>query len=520
MRIIVRATGILLTILVLSNLSPGRSVRDYCVRVESSTLHWFPPSIRSEVGTGICLDEHCSILLTPYHMQLAAGSAGLEVIGGQIGKVLSAATATDGNKGEVRLGNKTVSYNVANDFSFLYMKKKMQHKSGALPRYKPNVGERVYVAGYYGGSFQIRETRLIGVNVPLMIGESELKEDLVLDVELMPGSSGSAVLDEYNHLLGMVVVTGKLKLKAGNLSRVSVALPIQSIAARLIILDPGLGSALFTDIPHEEQKDVSPTATNYEELELPEDTSPAVPTLSPVYSDVPSAVHSLQEKAATAAKIMVDVIAKQCMVQGTAKPSCHEVTIINGDQTFREIQQKGKLGKQMSKLPTPRVGVWFLSDWADTLAMIAEGPWKFEGSIGEKYLFARRFEAEDDQCEYEEHSNAIPIFGGLYGNWKGVVPCTERVVTDKAFNVLADFLEVYPPPGRCKFRILQSAIYFSWVRVDGVSSPMLLPTSERINGKQERRDKLMYTTISWVKYRKFGSEHKIRFPKTVLLPGL
>jgi hypothetical protein len=515
--IIARAIGSLLTIVVLSSLAWGHSVRDYCVRVESSTLHWFPPSIRSEFGTGICIGEDCSFVLTPYHMQLAAGRAGLEVIGGQIGKILSAAPAADAEKSEVRLGNKMVSYNVANDFSFLYMKKKVRHKIGVIPRYQPNVGQSVYVAGYYGRRFQIQEARLIGVNVPLMIGQSDFTENLVLNIDLQPGSSGSAVLDEHNRLLGMIVLTGKLKLKAGNLSTVSVALPIQSIAARLRRLDPTLGSALFSNIPHEERHDISPPAIKYEELELPEDTSPAMPTLSPVYSNIPNAVSSLQQNAAAAAKIMINVIAEQCMVQGTARPKCHEVSITNGDQTFREVRHNGKLGKQISKLPTPRAGVWSLSDWADTLATIAQGPWKFEGSIGGNYLFARRFSAEDDECEYEEHSSAIPLFGGGYGDWKGLVPCVEKVVADKAFNVVADFLEMYPPANVCKFRILQSAIYFNWFKVDGVKSLILLPTSERINGKQEDRDRLMYTTIFWAKYRKFGSEHKIRFPQTVLL---
>jgi hypothetical protein len=518
MRLIVRVIGTFLTVLVLTTLSQGNGIRDYCVRVESSTLHWFPPSIRSEVGTGICVGKNCSIILTPYHMQLAAGRAGLEVVGGQIGKVLSAATAMDGDKSEVQLDNKIVSYNVANDFSFLYMRKKVRHKAGVIPRYQSNPGQSVYVAGYYGRRFKIQKARLIGVNVPLMIGQSELKNNLLLDVELMPGNSGSAVLDENNRLLGMIVVTGKLKLKAGSLSGVSVAIPIQSIAARLISLDPALGLALFSDIPREQRNQISPPAVIYEEVELPEDTSPAMPTLSPVYSNIPNAVQSLQKKAATAAKVMVNVIADQCMVQGTAKAKCHEVSIMTGDQTFREIGHSGELGKQISELPTPRAGVWFLSDWADTLAMIAEGPWQFEGSIGEQYLFSRRFETEDGQCEYEEHSSAIPVFGGGYGSWKGLVACIEKVVTDKGFNVFADFLELYPPADRCKFRILQSAVYFSWVRVDGVRSPMLLPTSERINGKQADRDRLMYTTISWAKYRKFGSEHKIRFPQqTVLL---
>jgi hypothetical protein len=132
-------------------------------------------------------------------------------------------------------------------------------------------------------------------------------------------------------------------------------------------------------------------------------------------------------------------------------------------------------------------------------------------------LFTRQFDANDDQCEYEEHSSPVPLFAGAYGDWRGVVPCIEKVITDQEFSVVADFLEVYPPSGRCKFRILQSAIYYNWVSVEGLTAPMLLPTSQRINGKQEDRDKLVYTTISWAKYRKFGSEHKIRFPQTVLL---
>jgi hypothetical protein len=222
MRIAVRAISTL-TIVVLSSFSPAHSVQDLCVRVESSTLHWFPPSIRSEVGTGICIGEQCSVVLTPYHMQLTAGGKSLEVIGGQVAKVLSAATTTDGDKSEIRLGDKLVSYNIGNDFSFLLMKRKVRHKIRAVPHYRPNVGELVYVAGYYGRKFQIQETRLIGVNVPLMIGQNELKQNLVLDVALMPGSSGSAVLDKYNRLLGMIVVTGKLKLHAGSLSGVSVA---------------------------------------------------------------------------------------------------------------------------------------------------------------------------------------------------------------------------------------------------------------------------------------------------------
>jgi hypothetical protein len=512
------ALDILLIILALSTVSPCQNVRDYCVRVQSSTLQWFPPSIRSAAGTGICIGENCSIVLTTFHMQLAAGRAGLEVSGGKIGKVVSAATSIDGDKTDARLGNKIVSYNIANDFSFLYMQRKVRHKERAIAGYQQNAGQTVYIAGYYGNVFQILKTRLIGVNVPLTTGESELKENLVLDIDLKPGSSGSAVLDEHNRLLGMIVVTGKLKLNAGDASRVSIALPIRSIAARLISLDPALGSALFSDIPEAEQNKTSPPAMKNEELELPENTSPVLPALSPVQRKVPGAIYTLQQKAAAAANIMRSVVAEQCMVQGTAKAKCHEVSINNGDQTFREVRQNGKLGKQVSKLPTPKAGVWFASDWADTLAMIAEGPWTFEGAIGEKYLFTRQFDANDDQCEYEEHSSPVPLFGGAYGNWKGVVPCIEKVITDQEFSVVADFLEVYPPSGRCKFKILQSAIYYNWVSVEGLKAPMLLPISQRINGKQEDRDKLVYTTISWAKYRKFGSEHKIRFSQTVLLP--
>src|SRR5919206_3015336 len=112
MQVMVGTVGSLLTILVLASLSPCASVRDYCVRVESSTVNWFPPGIRSQVGTGICIGEGCSIVLTPYHMQLAAGRAGLEVVGGRIGKVLSAPTPIGGDTSDVRVGNKLVSLDV------------------------------------------------------------------------------------------------------------------------------------------------------------------------------------------------------------------------------------------------------------------------------------------------------------------------------------------------------------------------------------------------------------------------
>ena len=484
--------------------------RDHLVGVQRSTVHFsFPPRVQEVQGSGICINQSCSVVATAYHVQVLAGGANLRVASDHTEKVLSLANESDTNKSDVPAGKRTLSYNIANDVSFVYTKKPVPHKSGVPYSYKFYVGQKVKVAGYYNHELETREARIIGSNVALVIGQAQLKENLVLDIYLNPGTNGSAVLDERGNLLGMIVLSGVLKFSSGDL-RASVALPVRTIAKALVKLDPVLGSAIFNDIPEEEAKPVQTPSVLYQESDLPEDTSPVIPELSAVPSEVPNSVGKLRAKSEAASKLMVNFVTKQCLVQGTQKSLCHELSIVDGQQTFREIHKNGKLGKPTGTFPIQKHGVWTQSDWTDTLGEIADNPWVFQGSVDDHYLFTFKSVAEDDRCYWEEYSQGTPLFGGGHPGWKGSVVCFEQILTDKEFNVLSVFTEMRPPDG-CLTQLVQTAIYYDWIKLEELKSPILLPVMERITAKVLGQKDLWYANASWTDYKKFRAEHRIKF---------
>jgi hypothetical protein len=436
------------------------------------------------------------------------GKANLGVTGNRTEKVLSLANESDANKTGVPMAKKTLSYNIANDVSFVYTKKPVPHKSGVPYSFKYYVGEKVEIAGYSNHKYETRQARIIGSNVPLVMGQAQLKENLVLDIHLDPGNSGSAVFDERGNLLGMITLSGALRFGSGNLA-VSVALPVRTIANALMKLDPVVGSAIFKDMPGEEPEQAQTASVLYQESDLPEDTSPVLPTLSAVPSEAPGAVARLRAMSEAAAGRMIGFVAQQCLVQGTQKPLCHELSVADGRQTYREIERNGRLGKPTDSFPILKHGVWTPSDWMDALGEIADNPWEFQGSVGGHYLFASKSAAEDDRCYYEEYPQGTPLFGGAHSDWKGPVACFEQVLTDKDFNVLSVFTEMRPPDD-CLTQLVQIAIYYDWVKLEGLDLPILLPVTERITAEVMGKKHLWYATASWTNYKKFRTEHKIR----------
>src|ERR1035441_5918624 len=164
--------------------------RDHLVGVQRSTVHFsFPPRVQEVQGSGICIDQSCSVVATAYHVQVLAGGANLRVPSDHTEKVLSLANESDTNKSDVPAGKRTLSYNIANDVSFVYTKKPVPHKSGVPYSYKFYVGQKVKVAGYYNHELETREARIIGSKVALVIGQAQLKENLVLDIYLNPANS-------------------------------------------------------------------------------------------------------------------------------------------------------------------------------------------------------------------------------------------------------------------------------------------------------------------------------------------
>jgi hypothetical protein len=498
------------TALLLTSACSATNVRDHLVGVHCSTVH-FSYGLRIEQiqSSAICIDQPCTVVATPYHLQLFAGRATLKVASGHTRQVLSLARESDTNKSDVSAGKKTLSYNIANDLSFIYTTKPVPHKSGVPYSYKFHVGQKVTVAGYYKHGFEAREAHIIGANTPLIMGQAQLNENLIVDISLKFGASGSAVLDEQGNLLGMIILSGALKLPSGDLKS-SIALPVRTIAKALMKLDPVLGASIFSDMPDEEPATLQTFPVVYQERDLPEDTSPVIPELAAVPSDVPNSVHKLRTQSKATATRMTNFITKQCLVQGTNIALCHEVSLVDGEQTFREIDKSGKLRKPTDSFPIQKHGVWTQSDWTDTLSKIADNPWVFRGSVGDRYLFTFESTAEDDRCYYEEYYRGIPLFGGAHPDWKGSVACFEQVLTDKDFNVLSVFTEMHPPDD-CLTRLLQTAIYYDWVKLDGLKSPVMLPVRERVAATVLGQKDLWYTSVSWTDYRKFRAGHRIKF---------
>ena len=512
-----RLSKALSTVLVLSSVAFAGHVSDHLVGVQRSTLHLsLPPRVQQVRGNGICISQGCSVVATAYHIQLLAGTAKLGLAGGHTAKVLSAVSDNDPNKTDIPLAGQSriLSYNIASDVAFLYAKKPLRHKSAVPYSYRYYVGQKVEVAGYNNNKFESRQARIIGSNVLLVMGQAKLEENLFLDISLNAGESGSAVLDQQGNLLGMVILVVPPRFGSKDLA-MTVALPVRTIAKALVALDPVLGPAIFKDIPESSSLAESPRSGQQwsvldEEADSSENTLPVIPELSPVRRDLPNPTAQLQAKAEAASKSMINFIAKQCLVQGTRKPICHELSMVDGQQTFREMKKNGKLGEPMSSFPILNRSVWTQTDWAETLGDIADNSWVFQGVVEDHYLFSFRSSAEDERCHYEEYPQGIPLFSGLHPEWKGSVACMEQILTDKDFNVLSVFSEMIPPDS-CLVESLQTAIYYDWGKLEDMQLPVLLPVTEIIAAKVKQQKHLLYATASWTDYKKFRAEHKVKW---------
>lgn len=450
---------------------------------------------------------------------MLVGRPNLGIDGSRTEKVLSLANESDAGKTDIpiaisRAGKKSLTYNPGRDVSFIYTAKSVEHKSGITYSYHCHVGQTVQVMGYFKGRFATTVAHIIGVNVPLLLGQSRLNENIVLDIATLPGMSGSAVVDEQGNLLGMLTLTGAIKSSSGDVIA-SVALPTETIAKALVTLDPVVGPSIFRDIPEDTPEGkLTPgqkPAVSYQEKEDSfEEVLSVIPQLSAIPSDTPNAVTKLRVRAAAASERIVNVITKQCLTQSAQKALCHELTFVAGVQTFREIHSEGRLGKPSAAFPRQKLGVWVQSDWAETLGEIADNPWLFQGSLSGYYLFNFKSTAEDDRCYWEEYSAGTPLFGGGHPGWKGSVACFEWVLTDSDFNVRAAFTEMYPPEN-CPTQIIETAIYYDWVKLEGSAPPVLLPVSERISAKVSGQKKLLSAEVAWSDYKAFRADHIMKF---------
>ncbi len=499
----------LLTLVILLNSAcVAANVQDSLVGVEHETIRFsVPVKVETLYGSGICIDQKCSVIATACHIQMAAGRGNLAVAGGHTSKVLSLANKSDSNKTDVSVRERAFSLNIANDVSFVYTKEQVPHKSGVSYSYHYHVGQKVLVAGYYHRKFTTEEAHIIGADVLLEMGTSRLRDDLVLDIGAKQGQSGSAVLDEQGRLIGMLVLTGAVKTKGTDIAA-SVALPVRTIARALVRLDPSLGMSVFDNIVEGERVPLQSTFEVYKDNDSPDDTS-VFPVLTAAASEVSDPVAKLRAKAAVSANLLTNFLAKQCVTERTERFVCHEVGIVQDQQIYREIKRNGELGVATTAFPKAERRVWTEGEWLYTLSGIAENIWIFQGVVKDRYLFSFMSSPEDDRCVLQEWAGvAIPIFGRRHQAWEGSVACFERILTDKDFNVLSVFSDLRPPEERST-EFFQTAIYYDWVELKGARSPIPFPTEEIIVAKLKAEKQLRYGNVTWTEYRKYRASHRI-----------
>jgi len=510
---------LLLIVFVLNLVCVASNVQDSLVRVEHKfvrvSVHpslpaTLPATPEQVYGSGICIDPKCSVVATANHIRVAAGTKHLKVTGSTTSKVMSVATGNDRN---LSLQDKRSPYSALNDVCFIYTNKPVRHKSGVSYSYDYHVGQRVTVAGYYKKTFTAEQAHIIGADALIQLGDSQLRDDLLLDISLKQGQSGSAVLDEYGHLIGMIILVGTLKANKDNPITASVALPVRTIAATLVELDPLLGTSLFEKISDSEPKPLVPTF-NFEHNESAEDDSSVFLRLKADPSDAPDAVAELRARAGSSASLFTNFIAKQCLAEQNDKHTCYEVSVAEGEQIYREINGEGKLGKPMTRFSRSGHHIWNDSEWLYTLRETADDPWVFRGALDSQYLFTFISSAEDERCYYEEYLELLPVFSWRHLTWSGAVACFQQIITDIDFNVLSVFTELYLPH-KCLTEFFQTIVYFDWVKLEGVTLPILAPTSEELIAKFPGEKDLRIARATWTQYRQYRSEHKIHIGKNI-----
>jgi len=67
------------------------------------------------------------------------------------------------------------------------------------------------------------------------------------------------------------------------------------------------------------------------------------------------------------------------------------------------------------------------------------------------------------------------------------------------------------PPDDCLVQVVQTAIFYDWIKLEGLKVPVLLPVRERVGAKVRGQMELLYTNVSWTNYHQFRVHHEIKF---------
>jgi hypothetical protein len=448
----------------------------------------------------------------------------VRIAGGRVQKIVPYASESSINKTDVEVDGKHFSYDITKDIAFIYATKPLYGKAGIKYSFTCEVGQKVTIVSWKPFSNTATDAHIIGVNVPLRMGHAELNDNLILDVSVKPGASGSAVIDSEGRLVGIITMYGRIETKLGPLS-VSIALPASTVAKALSVIDPRLASAVFGDKRDDqpprkaitwidmETSDFESVISTAHQSSQNEALLPDISGLPAPRNDIVEAVQRLRAKAEAGAKSMVNLVATECLITSRQKQRCYEVSITEGEQQYREVGRDGKLGVPVRNpfaKKRPNGSLWAESSWADYLASVTDSTWRFQGLLRDKYIFTGEGRPEDERCSFSEFPVSIPVFQHHYPEWTGPVDCNEVLVTNSHFDVLKIYTEFYPP-AHCRIEVLDLVISYQWVKLADIEEPVLLPFEERMTARLRNTKETMTATTSWFDYRRFRTEHRIMF---------
>lgn len=455
-------------------------------------------TMRSDYGTGFCIDPVCRFIGTNYHV--AANLHPRKIKGERVIREYLA-TGPDDDGATVIAGLSSMKYNLSRDLAIFELRHPLPHQHGvtfslqelgngqaveiyAYPKergFPPRRGLRQFHARYKG------ETTT---------GLLAFQYSPSGDGPIRAGTSGGIVVDsETRHIVGI------LNGVAQNDGGIALAVPVQSLADFVSKVQPYLAERIFP-----RANAVSPVSADlYSKFARPSaDALQRRP-------EEPVEVKMLRNKAQLLADSMRNFIAVQTFAWGSgnkepAAEAAYEVQVIDGFQRFREYTD----GKELQNVPLPHLdnafvpgGEWSeLPQWVGTKLnlKIQQMPDAVVNGRQTK-VFQYQASREDGLCKWD-----IGVDYGFFVRSKILDTAVfGEVWTDKDLNILriSEHCEI---PEAFKWKNYWAVVTYGWLRQPN-EPPRLIPLT--IYAQTEHNKRTYWCRGQFTDYRMFSTRVRV-----------
>ena len=505
--------------------SPAGHARDFSEIVVPINSVKFTPSIKlgvtgklgpnlgidADFGTGFCLDDECSFIITNYHVAMMARPG--KVKRDKIIKRYFATGPQDEGATVTNVGNGGVlPYVTKRDLAMFELRHPLPHHHGlTFSLNEPQVGQEVDIYGFPHAFPRTRQLTRFRATFKAPTTSGMLAFDYefpIADSSRMKGASGGIVVDRKTEkILGILSETN---------ATAAVAVPVQALIDFVSKVQPFLAQRIFPT-----RKVLSVSADLYPKFAPPPDYNPKfIPGVAfglQRRPEEPPEVKVLRDKAQVLADSIRNYIAVQSFEWGSGDneesvaEAEFQVRVVDGVQVFRRYPD-GK--KEYEEIPNPRWGSWILpsDDWSKLPKMVGtEFRLKVRQAadvvVNERRMKVFQYYAsiEDNLCPFAPVDNY-----GFFAISKTVaVACYGEVWTDEDTNIirisqsleLSDKLKAYRGWEDCHV-----VVPYGWLRI--ASEPQLVPLTIYTEARYKKKE-IYWCRGQFTDYQRFGSEVKI-----------